>query len=125
MVTLTPFQWVMVGTHVALLTLAFGYRSSMVSEQTAHQKTRIELAHSQASAAVLQTAILKQNAAITELKTQQAAKEAEASKHLDRARADARSARKQAADLLARPQPQGVDSCTAAAQLFDEVVHAR
>lgn len=124
MVTLTPMQWILIATHGVLLTTAIGYRTSLIGEEKAHDATRVELTRTQLTAETLKGSVLKQNLAIATMKNEQATAEAAATQALTLAQAETKTARRKAAELLARPQPQGVDSCTAAAALFDGEMYA-
>lgn len=71
----------------------------------------------------LRAAVDKQNRALDDMARAQELKRAQDALALAKAKEATREAQKRAQSLATRDKPAGVPACTAASQLFDEVLH--
>jgi len=71
----------------------------------------------------MKTAVAKQNRAIDDMKREQELKDAQNALALSKAKDDTKAAQTRAKSLATRTMPSGVTDCTAASQLFEEVLY--
>lgn len=85
-----------------------------------HYAPRLEAAELRTQA--LSDLLREQAKGVRAIKDESARRVAEAAAALERARVEARRYRSEAERILARPQPDGLDACTAACRLIDAEV---
>ena len=100
-----------------------------------HYKVRYNAAESRVASQIAETtrwkqstlnvtdALDKQNRALVDMKRDQDLKDAQSALELAKAQREADDARDRAKGIAARQKPANVPACTAATNLFDEVIH--
>lgn len=128
MIAITPTQAVIAGLTLACAVLFYTSQKNASEAQDLREQlasTTQLLDVSQSSLREMTTEVQKQNDAVDALKRAQIDSEARSALALAKAKKEAATARFTANQLLQKQKPAGVDACTAANNLFDEVLNAK